>query len=107
MPPVQAAALAALALSLATACSGRPPAVPTAASTGAPDPAPADQLLAPTQFDRIADRAQRSQALFVEVSRVLTHARCVNCHPPDDTPRQGETHALHDPPVLRGPKDRG
>lgn len=45
--------------------------------------------------------------MFVEVSRVLTHARCVNCHPPDDTPRQGDNAALHDPPVLRGPQDRG
>jgi hypothetical protein len=51
--------------------------------------------------------AQRSQALFVEVSRVLTHARCVNCHPPDATPRQGDLHAFHDPPVDRGTADRG
>ena len=49
----------------------------------------------------------RSQALFVEIGRVLTHARCVNCHPPDNTPRQGDSHALHDPPVVRGIADRG
>ena len=55
----------------------------------------------------MTDRTLRSQAMFVEVSRVLTHARCVNCHPPDDTPRQGDAHALHDPPVLRGTDDRG
>jgi hypothetical protein len=66
-----------------------------------------DQLRAPSQFASIADPAQRSQAMFVEISRVLTHARCVNCHPPDDTPRQGEAQALHVPPVLRGPADRG
>jgi hypothetical protein len=69
--------------------------------------APPGQLLAPAQFDAIADRTQRSQALFLEASRVLTHARCVNCHPPDDTPRQGDAHVLHDPPVLRGADDRG
>jgi hypothetical protein len=97
-----------LALGLfAAACSSRPPASSPVATSPAPAPAAADQLLAPAQFASIGDPAQRSQALFVEVSRVLTHARCVNCHPPDDTPRQGERQALHDPPVLRGAQDRG
>ena len=45
--------------------------------------------------------------MFVEVGRVLTHPRCVNCHPNDDTPRQGDRHVLHDPPVERGSSDRG
>lgn len=45
--------------------------------------------------------------MFVEVSRVLLHARCANCHPADDSPRQGERAVLHDPPVVRGPADRG
>jgi hypothetical protein len=104
--PVNAPALAlVLGLSLA-ACSGHPRTAGSAAPA-APTSAAADQLLAPAQFDAIADRTLRSQAMFVEVSRVLTHPRCVNCHPPDDTPRQGEAHALHDPPVLRGADDRG
>jgi hypothetical protein len=77
----------------------KPPAAPTSASS--------EQLLAPAQFDAITDRTLRSQAIFAEASRVLTHARCVNCHPPDDAPRQGEAHAAHDPPVLRGDADRG
>ena len=88
----------------AFACGGHPAAPP------APPPpltATGDQLRAPAQFAQIADPAARSQALFVEASRVLTHARCVNCHPPDETPRQGDHHALHDPPVLRGADDRG
>jgi hypothetical protein len=91
------------------ACSGRPAATPPVAkpaATAAPSVAP-NQLRALAQFDAIADRAARSQALFVEASRVLTHARCVNCHPPDDMPRQGDGHALHDPPALRGTADRG
>lgn len=96
----------------AVACSGRPAAAPPAKPvpvpvSTAPAPAPGDGLRPPAQFASIADRAQRSQALFVEASRVLTHARCVNCHPPDETPRQGDAHALHDPPVLRGAADRG
>jgi hypothetical protein len=100
----------AIAIGLA-ACSSRPPAGPAVAPPAAPatSAAQADktQLLGPAQFASIADRTQRSQAMFVEVSRVLTHARCVNCHPADDTPRQGDAHALHDPPVLRGASDRG
>ena len=91
---------------LVAACAARPPAAPPAPPAGvaAADPG---QLRAPAQFAAIADRAARSQALFVEASRVLTHARCVNCHPSDETPRQGDRHALHDPPALRGPADRG
>jgi len=90
----------------AAACSGRPPAAAQVAPPAVPAAA-SDQLRPPAQFASIADRAQRSQAMFVEASRVLTHARCVNCHPPDDSPRQGDGHALHDPPVLRGASDRG
>jgi hypothetical protein len=45
--------------------------------------------------------------MFVEIARVLTHPRCVNCHPADDTPRQGDGHAVHDPPIARGADDRG
>ena len=102
MTALALAPLAALALA---ACSGPPTPAPTARPlTVAPA---ADALRAPAAFDAIADRAQRSQALFVEASRVLTHPRCVNCHPADDTPRQGDDHALHDPPVVRGPFGRG
>jgi hypothetical protein len=98
------AACAAVVLGLA-ACAGRPPAAPVP-PPGLPTAAPG-QLLAPAQLAVIADRTARSQAMFVELGRVLTHPRCVNCHPPDDTPRQGEAGALHDPPVLRGADDRG
>ncbi len=72
-----------------------------------PEPAPPTELRAPASFDVIADRSARSQALFGELGRVLTHPRCVNCHPPDDSPRQGELHAVHDPPVVRGAAGRG
>ena len=96
--------LTATALALA-ACANPPPAAPVP-PPGPPAAAPG-ALLAPSAFDVIADRDQRSAAMFTEVSRVLTHARCVNCHPPDDTTRQGDRHVLHDPPVLRGHEDRG
>lgn len=98
-------------VALASACSGRPPAAqpvnPALAPAATASPGSSDGLRPPSQFASIAGRTERSQALFVEASRVLTHARCVNCHPPDDMPRQGDGHALHDPPVLRGPADRG
>lgn len=52
-------------------------------------------------------KSTNSAALFADIARVLTHPRCVNCHPADDRPRQGDDHAVHDPPVERGPNDRG
>ncbi len=65
------------------------------------------ELRAPEAFAGIGDRDERSRALFTEASRVIFHARCVNCHPSDDSPRQRERAELHDPPVVRGPSDRG
>lgn len=86
------------------ACSGPAPA--PAKPVPLPTPAPG-QLLPPSAFAAIAEPAARSRAIFLETSRVLTHARCVNCHPPDDTPRQGDDHMPHDPPATRGPAGRG
>ncbi len=64
------------------------------------------ELRAVSDFAAIGDRAARSRALFLEVSRVLLHPRCVNCHPDGDMPHQRQLE-LHEPPVLRGPNDRG
>ena len=64
-------------------------------------------LAAPQSFDGISDTAERSAALFTEAGKVLTSARCVNCHPAGDRPLQGETHRLHQPPVARGPDGFG
>lgn len=59
--------------------------------------------LAPAStFDRIADKEKRAVALFQEAGRVIMHPRCLNCHPADDTPRQGEAMRVHEPPVDRG-----
>lgn len=61
-------------------------------------------LAAPESFAAIADPAARSAAMFTELGRVLTHPRCVNCHPVGDRPLQGEAanRRLHQPPVTRG-----
>lgn len=65
-------------------------------------PALADDLAAPDSFAGIADDGERSAAIFNEMGKVLTHPRCLNCHPVDGTPRQGDDLALHQPPVVRG-----
>jgi hypothetical protein len=66
-----------------------------------------EPLRPPGAFSAIPGREERSRALFAEASKVLLHPRCVNCHPPDDRPRQGDQHLVHDPPAVRGPKDEG
>lgn len=59
--------------------------------------------LAPVaSFDRIADTRTRAIALFEEAGKVITSPRCLNCHPVDESPRQGEYMRIHEPPVSRG-----
>jgi hypothetical protein len=66
-----------------------------------------DSLASPESFASIADMAKRSAAMFVELGKVLTHPRCVNCHPAGDRPRQGDMARLHQPPVERGADGHG
>ncbi len=51
-------------------------------------------------FDGIADGKARSIALFREAGRVITHPRCVNCHPVSDRPLQGDASRPHQPPIF-------
>lgn len=63
----------------------------------------AAQTLAPvSKFDAIADPSKRSVALFEEAGKVIVSPRCLNCHPVDDSPRQGDLMRVHEPPVVRG-----
>jgi hypothetical protein len=66
-----------------------------------------DSLASPESFASIADTAARSAAIFTELGKVLTHPRCVNCHPAGDRPRQGDMARLHQPPVERGADGQG
>jgi hypothetical protein len=66
-----------------------------------------DTLASPESFANIGDPAARSAALFTEIGKVLTHPRCVNCHPAGDRPRQGDAMRLHQPPVERGADGHG
>ena len=59
------------------------------------------------EFADITDKKERSRALFNEAARVLTHPRCINCHPADDHPTQGDDKHIHMPPVSRGPAGLG
>jgi hypothetical protein len=65
-------------------------------------PGQSDGLAAPESFAAIGDADARSAAIFTELGKVLTHPRCVNCHPAGDRPHQGELGRLHQPPVERG-----
>ena len=62
---------------------------------------PSNGLATPESFSAIGDPATRSAALFTELGKVLTHPRCVNCHPAGDRPHQGEQGRLHQPPAER------
>ncbi len=64
-------------------------------------------LRAVSAFASIADEKARSAALFVEAGRVISHPRCVNCHPADGVPRQGMDSRPHVPAVTGGPSGHG
>jgi hypothetical protein len=53
-------------------------------------------------FSGISDQTERSRALFNEIAKVVTHPRCMNCHPAGNHPLQGNDRHEHLPPVPRG-----
>ena len=59
-----------------------------------------DDLRSVASFNGISDLRARSVALFREAGRVLTHPRCVNCHPVSDRPLQGNAGRPHQPAVF-------
>jgi hypothetical protein len=60
-----------------------------------------------SEFDEIADARTRSQALFTEAARVITHPRCMNCHPATRSPTQGDDLHPHVPPMRAGESGAG
>lgn len=44
---------------------------------------------------------------FDKMMAVLTHKRCINCHPSDNYPRQGEDSHIHNFNVQRGADNHG
>lgn len=77
-------------------------AVLTAASIGIGSAAIAAELKGPADFSSIKNDKERSLALFAEAGKVLTHPRCVNCHPATNRPLQGDEQRPHQPLVVRG-----
>src|SRR3972149_3973798 len=71
-------------------------------AVSAAQPEPATTLKSVQAFSAISDDKQRSLALFEEAGKVITHARCVNCHPAGDRPAQGDDRQPHMPLVVRG-----
>ncbi|WP_291821298.1 Isoquinoline 1-oxidoreductase subunit [Marinobacter sp.] len=61
-----------------------------------------ETLKSPEAFKSISDKSKRSVALFNEMGKVITHPRCMNCHPKGDSPLQGMNMQKHEPPVVRG-----
>jgi hypothetical protein len=85
-------------------------------SRGSHAQVPSGQLSGPQSPDRLdavappspaSDRIARSRAMFVDIAKVLTGPRCMNCHPAGDHPLQGDNHAPHRPAALRGPDGDG
>jgi hypothetical protein len=58
-------------------------------------------LKPPAEFQSITHRAERARAIFAEIGTVLTHPRCMNCHPAGEHPLQGADHHDHRPVVWR------
>jgi len=70
-------------------------------------PGRAADLQTPDSFASIADRSERSRALFVEAGKVIQHPRCLNCHPVGERPTQSNDMHPHSPLVVRGGDDKG
>src|SRR5258708_17305729 len=69
--------------------------------------AQAATLRAPSEFSNIGDDRLRSQALFTEAGKVLLDPRCLNCHPKDRQPTQGNDLHPHMPPMHAATSGRG
>lgn len=79
-----------------------------AAGTGRPSPAAAPEALrGVASFQSIRDPGARSVALFAEAGKVIQSPRCLNCHPVERRPTQGDDLHPHDPPMVAGDSGHG
>jgi hypothetical protein len=88
--------------SLAILLAGAVTIVTVGMAVSAAQPDPAQTLRSVQAFASVADEKERSLALFQEAGKVITHARCMNCHPAGDRPAQGDDRHPHTPLVVRG-----
>jgi hypothetical protein len=62
----------------------------------------------PLEAPRFISSAQAADGdLFAPIAAVLNHPRCMNCHPRDDRPRQGDDRHIHQQNVVRGVDNLG
>jgi hypothetical protein len=93
----------ALVLSLAlAACS-----TPTPNSTMMEESSDPNALRPVGAFAGIGNRSDRSAAYFLEAGRVLQHPRCLNCHPVERIPTQGDDLHPHVPMMQAGNEGHG
>ena len=57
--------------------------------------------------NRSDEKSEKSLAAFNQMMKVIRHPRCMNCHPSDDRPRQGNDAHVHLFNVQRGKDDKG
>lgn len=76
-------------------------------SESSSESAKADELKSPSEFASLDSEKAKSRAMFEEMSQVLEHPRCVNCHPTGDEPLQGDQSRPHQPMVKRGQAGMG
>jgi hypothetical protein len=95
---------AALALGVAGAVL---PTVDTKGQQASPPAVAATALRPVSAFAAIADERTRAIALFQEAAKVITHPRCMNCHPAGERPTQTERMQPHQPLVVRGADGHG
>ena len=88
-------------LSLAAACGGEPETTRTEAAP-VTDALEINGLRTPSAFASMTNDEARAAALFSEMSKVMFHPRCANCHPRSGGPRQGDDMSPHVPAVVRG-----
>ena len=67
-------------------------------------------VFANTEVETSSPKTEKSKVdgtPFDKMMSVLTHKRCVNCHPSSDYPRQGEDSHVHNFGVQRGTDNHG
>jgi hypothetical protein len=65
------------------------------------------ELKPATAFATISDKRARSVALFSEAGKVIQNPRCMNCHPVQRRPTQGEDLHAHVPFMQAGTEGKG
>ncbi len=61
----------------------------------------------PVELAQTTDNEKVSLEAFDKILKVLKSPRCMNCHPSDDFPRQGDDRHVHLHGVMRGEDNHG